>query len=44
MDRKCYDAETDDDVGTVPYRNTFQRCYFLRMNECSGAKLTHGQQ
>ena len=33
MDRKRYDVETDDDVGTLPYRNAFQTGYFLRADE-----------
>jgi hypothetical protein len=31
--RKCYDVETDDDVGTLPYRNAVQTGYFPRAKE-----------
>jgi len=44
MDRKRYDVETDDNVGTLPYRNAFQTGYVPGTNECSDAKLTRGQQ
>ena len=42
MDQKCYRCETDDELGALPYCNTYRLEITIREQRGVGQELTRG--